>query len=164
MSVGLKVQLYTCFFESALCFIQVWDLMSHCFILHAVVFKVLTYFFKKSKNRTVDFPGGPVVRTQRSHCHGLGLVPGQGTEILHDGAKKKRKRDFSGGRGVWGLCSAQLCCEPKAAPKIEIYLTHGKSWCSVIRVVNSGSEGGAGLLLTCPWLPWSRELCVCRCP
>ena len=72
------------------------------------------------------------------------------------GPKKKKNKNETlvAGRGVWGLCSAQLCCEPKAAPKIEICLKHGKSRYSVIRVVNSGSEGGAGLLLTCPWLPW----------
>ena len=28
-----------------------------------------------------EFPGGPVVRTPRSHCRGLGSIPGQGTKI-----------------------------------------------------------------------------------
>ena len=28
-----------------------------------------------------EFPGGLVVRIRRFHCHGLGLVPGRGTEI-----------------------------------------------------------------------------------
>ena len=28
------------------------------------------------------FPGGPVVRTQCSHCQGLGSIPGQGTKTL----------------------------------------------------------------------------------
>ena len=31
--------------------------------------------------RTWEFLGGPVVRTWRSHCHGLGSVPGRGTKI-----------------------------------------------------------------------------------
>ena len=30
-----------------------------------------------------DFPGGPVVKTLRFHGGGLGLIPGQGTKILH---------------------------------------------------------------------------------
>ena len=28
-----------------------------------------------------DFPGSPVVRTWRFQCHGLGLIPGQRTDI-----------------------------------------------------------------------------------
>ena len=36
-----------------------------------------TIFFKLSR----EFPGGPVVRTLRSHCHGPRLDPGQGTKI-----------------------------------------------------------------------------------
>ena len=30
----------------------------------------------------LEFPGGPVVRTQSFHCHGLDLIPCWGTEIL----------------------------------------------------------------------------------
>ena len=30
----------------------------------------------------LKFPGGPVVRIQHFHCHGLDLIPGQGTKIL----------------------------------------------------------------------------------
>ena len=44
-----------------------------------------------------DFPGGPVVRTQRFHCHGRGTIPGWGTKIpqatLCGQKEKKRKRD-----------------------------------------------------------------------
>lgn len=29
-----------------------------------------------------EFPGGPVVRAWHFHCHGPGLIPGQGTKIL----------------------------------------------------------------------------------
>ena len=28
-----------------------------------------------------EFPGGPVTMTWHFHCHGLGLIPGQGTKI-----------------------------------------------------------------------------------
>ena len=38
------------------------------------------------------FPDGPVVRTRNFHCDGLGLIPGQRTEILQAvrcGKKKK---------------------------------------------------------------------------
>ena len=31
--------------------------------------------------RQWEFPGGPVVRTRRFHCSGLGSIPGQGTKI-----------------------------------------------------------------------------------
>ena len=40
-------------------------------------------------------PGGPVVGTQRFHCHGPGSIPGQGTKILQvtwHGQKKKKKK------------------------------------------------------------------------
>ena len=51
-----------------------------------------------------DFPGGPVVKTLRFQCRGMGSIPGQGTKIPHSVQcsqktkkikKKKRK----------GLCS-----------------------------------------------------------
>ena len=29
-----------------------------------------------------EFPGGPVVRTQRFHCRSPGSIPGQGTKTL----------------------------------------------------------------------------------
>ena len=29
-----------------------------------------------------DFPGGPVVKTPRSQCRGLGSIPGQGSQVL----------------------------------------------------------------------------------
>ena len=32
-----------------------------------------------------EFPGGPVVRTRRFHCHGLGSIPGWGTKIPQAG-------------------------------------------------------------------------------
>ena len=41
-----------------------------------------------------DLPGGPVARTQRFHCWGLGLIPVWGTKILEAvrPAKKKKKK------------------------------------------------------------------------
>ena len=30
-----------------------------------------------------DFSGSPVVKTLHSQCRGMGLIPGQGTKILH---------------------------------------------------------------------------------
>ena len=41
-----------------------------------------------------DFPGSPVVRTWRFQCHGLGLIPGQRTDIpqaMQLSQKKKKK-------------------------------------------------------------------------
>ena len=43
-----------------------------------------------------EFAGGLVVRIPGFHCHGLGSVPGRGTEILQaawHGQKKKKKSE-----------------------------------------------------------------------
>ena len=43
-----------------------------------------------------EFPGGPVVRTSQSHCHGMGSSPGQGTKIpqaMWCGQKEKEKKE-----------------------------------------------------------------------
>ena len=37
-----------------------------------------------------EFPSAPVVRTQRSHREGLGLIPGGGSHKPHGAAKKKK--------------------------------------------------------------------------
>ena len=53
----------------------------------------LNYTFKNSYSR--DFPGGLVVKTRASTAKGMGLIPGQGTNILHAtwyGQKKKKKK------------------------------------------------------------------------
>ena len=44
----------------------------------------LTHMMVKSKD-SGDFPGGPVVKIPLFHCrgHGMGLIPGWGTKILH---------------------------------------------------------------------------------
>ena len=42
---------------------------------------------KKEKKQKREFPGGPMVKTLHFHSEGLGLIPSQGTKILH--AKKK---------------------------------------------------------------------------
>ena len=42
-----------------------------------------------------EFPGGPVVRSRRFHCGGLGSIPGRGTKILQAvwyGQKQKQKQ------------------------------------------------------------------------
>ena len=39
-----------------------------------------------------DLPGGPVARTQRFHCWGLGLIPGWGTKILEAVRPAKKKK------------------------------------------------------------------------
>ena len=52
----------------------------------------LNYTFKNSYSR--DFPGGLVVKTRASTAKGMGLIPGQGTNILHAtwyGQKKKKE-------------------------------------------------------------------------
>ena len=50
------------------------------------------------KQRTLwEFPGGPVVRILGFYCHGLCLIPGQGTETLQASQcsqKKKKKKAF----------------------------------------------------------------------
>ena len=46
---------------------------------------------KKKKKAVREFPGGPVVRTQRFNCRGLGSIPGWGTKIpqaVQHGQKK----------------------------------------------------------------------------
>ena len=56
----------------------------------------LNYTFKNSYSR--DFPGGLVVKTRASTAKGMGLIPGQGTNILHAtwyGQKKKKKKENS---------------------------------------------------------------------
>ena len=42
---------------------------------------MLFFKYKEIKNR--DFPDGPVVKTQCSHCRGHGFHPLSGTKILH---------------------------------------------------------------------------------
>ena len=39
-----------------------------------------------------DFPVGPVVKTPSFTAGGTGLIPAQGTKILHDKWPKKRKK------------------------------------------------------------------------
>jgi len=49
------------------------------------------------KQRTLwEFPGGPVVRILGFYCHGLSLIPRQGTEILQASwcSQKKKKKGF----------------------------------------------------------------------
>ena len=37
---------------------------------------------RKIENSSLEFPGGPAVRTSQFHCHGPGgKIPGQGTKI-----------------------------------------------------------------------------------
>ena len=44
--------------------------------------KCINELKKKKKSRVCgEFPGVPVVRTQRSHCQNPGSVPGRGTKI-----------------------------------------------------------------------------------
>lgn len=48
------------------------------------------------KQRTLwEFPGGPVVRILGFYCHGLCLIPGQGTETLQASrCSQKKKKGF----------------------------------------------------------------------
>ena len=43
---------------------------------------------EKQKTTKTDFPGGPGVKTLPSNAEGVGLIPGQGTEIPHTKKKK----------------------------------------------------------------------------
>ena len=56
---------------------------------------------KKEKKQKREFPGGPMVKTLHFHSEGLGLIPSQGTKILH--AKKNRggrkRKSKKGGKG-----------------------------------------------------------------
>ena len=45
---------------------------------------------EKQKTTKTDFPGGPGVKTLPSNAEGVGLIPGQGTEIPHTKKKKKK--------------------------------------------------------------------------
>ena len=55
-----------------------------------------------------DFPGGPVDKTLGFYCRGLGLIPGQGTKILHalPAVWPKTKQDSTEDRGLNAPISA----------------------------------------------------------
>ena len=42
-------------------------------------------------HHTVEFSGGPAIRTWCVHCHGLGLIPGRGTKIPTSSMAKKKR-------------------------------------------------------------------------
>ena len=46
-----------------------------------------------SKTPLREFPGGPVVRTQRFHCQGLGSIPGWGTNILYPASRCQKRKE-----------------------------------------------------------------------
>ena len=50
-------------------------------------------FGKKEKKEKREFPGSSMVRTLHFHSEGLGLIPDQGTKILHAKKKKKKKKE-----------------------------------------------------------------------
>ena len=60
-----------------------------------------------------EFPGSPVVRTQRVHCWGPGSIPGQGTKIpqaaWHGQKKKKIHLLWQHRLNIGGLVTNQLC-------------------------------------------------------
>ena len=41
-----------------------------------------------------EFSGGPLIRSLHFHCHGLGLIPGQGSKIPQPKKKKKERKEF----------------------------------------------------------------------
>ena len=43
-----------------------------------------------------EFPGGPVVRTQRSDCRGPGAILGWGTKILQAAPRTQKKKKVNG--------------------------------------------------------------------
>ena len=57
------------------------------------LFNVKSFFTKNYKSR--EFPGGPVVKTQRFHCQDPGSIPSRGTNIPQamqcSQIKKKKK-------------------------------------------------------------------------
>ena len=55
-------------------------------------FKILSLAFN---SLTGDFPGGPVVKTLRFHCRGVGAIPGQGTKIPHAARHSQKKKKLS---------------------------------------------------------------------
>ena len=59
--------------------------------MHKVKLTILTVFSAEFR----EFPGGPVVRTQRFHCCGPGSIPSQGSCQPCSAAKKKSVQ-FSG--------------------------------------------------------------------
>ena len=57
---------------------------------------MLKFFFNLKIKNNEEFPGGPVVRTQRFHCPGWGSIPDQGIKILKAtwcSQKKERKKE-----------------------------------------------------------------------
>ena len=44
------------------------------------------------KTSICEFPGGLVIKIQWFHCHGQGLIPGQGTEIPKDIRCREKKK------------------------------------------------------------------------
>ena len=45
------------------------------------------------RNALWEFPGSPVVRTQRFHCQGSGSISGHGIEILQAAGRSQKKKE-----------------------------------------------------------------------
>ena len=57
---------------------------------------IFMYSKLKKKKGFEELPGGPVVRTQRFHCRGSGLIPGQGTKIPTSNVVQQKKKGGGG--------------------------------------------------------------------
>ena len=102
-----------------------------------------------------DFPGGPVAKTLRSQCTGLGLIPGQGTRSrmpqLRPGTawmkEKKRKKGREGGR-------------KERKNKKKVWWVYGESHtsCSQDKTQNKPHKFPCPLKLPPTNLEWSASL------
>ena len=54
--------------------------------------KQITTNVMVQNSRNLDFSGSLVVKTQCSHCRGMGSIPGWGPKISHVWPKKKKKK------------------------------------------------------------------------
>ena len=138
----------------------------------------LNTIYKALKNNCITkFPDGLLVRIPGFHCHGLGSVAGQGTEILkiawHSQKMKKKNNTYA-------MCSvAQLCsilCDPMdwSTPGSSV---HGNFQARILERVSISSSKGSfwpcvpsvsctGRWILYPWVTQNiiRNKCNKKCP
>ena len=125
--------------------------------------------FRISYNR--EFPVGAVIRTQRFHCWGRGLIAGRGVRILQAtwcGQKKKKELTIS-----YDSYDCYLCIWWKPPQTPWTHLTQAGNapghTSSVLPPVLAPDPCGTGHTQTwlCLHLPWGRQGCghgACRSP
>ena len=66
--------------------------MCVCCAFVAVYDYICVYVSKSQKDKTWDFPGGPVVKPSPFNAAGAGSIPGRGAKILHASRPKNENR------------------------------------------------------------------------